>query len=354
MTKIRLAYVQTFLDRHGHPRYYFRRAGYARVALPGKPGSPEFMDAYAKAIGPDGAPPRQIGIERTKPNTMSALIVAYYKSAKFTGLAKITQATYRNVMERIRADIGEAPVKDVRRRDVEEILDRLTPGASIGFRKALRILFRFAVTREMIPHHPMDGMDRAKRATEGHATWSEEDITTYCDRWPTGTPQRLALALMLYTAQRRSDVIGMGRQHVKDGHIQVTQQKTGTKLILKIHADLQRELDQVPPNQLTFIQTQYGAPFTANGFTNWIRDARVAAGLSKGLSPHGLRKACLVRLAEAGCTINELMAVSGHKNPQEVAVYTAMADQRRLAENAMATISKARTGTSDVKPAVEG
>src|SRR5215470_4234677 len=49
MARIRLLYVKSYLDRHGKVRHYFRRRGYPTVALPGVPGSPEFMEAYRLA-----------------------------------------------------------------------------------------------------------------------------------------------------------------------------------------------------------------------------------------------------------------------------------------------------------------
>jgi integrase len=51
---------------------------------------------------------------------------------------------------------------------------------------------------------------------------------------------------------------------------------------------------------------------------------------------HGLRKAACRRLAEAGCSANEIMAISGHATMKELVRYTAAADQARLARNAMA------------------
>jgi hypothetical protein len=44
------------------------------------------------------------------------------------------------------------------------------------------------------------------------------------------------------------------------------------------------------------------------------------------------------RLAEAGATAHELMAVSGHKTLTEVQRYTKDADRRRLADAAMAKL----------------
>jgi hypothetical protein len=43
-------YCNGFIDRHGKVRWYFRRAGFKKVPLPGLPWSPEFMAAYEHAI----------------------------------------------------------------------------------------------------------------------------------------------------------------------------------------------------------------------------------------------------------------------------------------------------------------
>lgn len=51
MARIDLPHIQRFRDRHGHLRHYFRKPGCKRVALPGIPGSEEFMAAYKVALG---------------------------------------------------------------------------------------------------------------------------------------------------------------------------------------------------------------------------------------------------------------------------------------------------------------
>ena len=42
------------------------------------------------------------------------------------------------------------------------------------------------------------------------------------------------------------------------------------------------------------------------------------------------------RFAEAGCSANEIAAISGHARLREVERYTKAADQQRMARNAMA------------------
>jgi integrase len=78
--------------------------------------------------------------------------------------------------------------------------------------------------------------------------------------------------------------------------------------------------------------TEKGAPFTPAGFGNWFRDQCNAAGLRQ-CSAHGLRKAA-ARLANAGCSSDQIKAITGHRSLAEVAHYTRAADQRRLARQA--------------------
>jgi integrase len=82
-------------------------------------------------------------------------------------------------------------------------------------------------------------------------------------------------------------------------------------------------------------------------FHRWV-DAAGLGGKVAGhhLSLHGLRKALGRRLAEAGCTEREIMAVLGHSDPKQVRTYTGSASVELLAESAlgkMANISPPET-----------
>jgi hypothetical protein len=77
---IRLKYVHAFRDRLGRMRYYFRRHG-KRSALPGLPGSSEFMDAYSAQLSYSS---RQVEHRPTAaPGTFAALAIRYYGSPQF-------------------------------------------------------------------------------------------------------------------------------------------------------------------------------------------------------------------------------------------------------------------------------
>lgn len=348
MTVFRLKYVKAYVDRHGKRRHYYRRPGCVAVPLLGEPGSKVFMDAYH--LAEEQAPKRVIGAEKEVPGSFGALIARYYKSEAYrVDLSEKTKATYRITLEKFRATRGDLLVKGLRQRHITAILDEKAgfPGAQQNLRKALRNALKVAVSLGWIDAHPMDGMRRTKKAVQGFRAWEREDIAAFKARWPTGTRERLALALLLYTAQRRQDVVRMGRQHIVGDLIRVKQLKTGTELMIPIHPDLKAELDAAPRDNLTFLMTQYGQPFSPAGFTNWFSEKAQEAGLPERSSPHGLRKAAAIMLAEAGCTPSQIMAVTGHKNLSEVTLYTAAADQVRLAREAFA---RTETGTKSSTP----
>ena len=347
MAKIELRYVQAFKDRHGRMRHYLRAPGRERVPLPGLPGSMEFMRAYADALGEAPAPKSS----RLPEGTFTALVAAFYESSDFKTLKPTTRAVYRQMLERLREEHGTRLVRDMRECDIHKLMDQraATPHAANNLLKRLRKLLDFAVERNWIAANPAAKIKRLRVQSDGHIAWSDEDLAAFAERWALGTRERLALALLLYTGQRRSDVVGMGRQHARDGRIQVRQVKTGTRVSIPLHPALEAVLAHIPSDQLTFLMTAQGQPFTAAGFGNWFSGACRSAGLQRRTA-HGLRKTAGRCLAEAGCTAHQIMSILGHKTLSEAERYTRSAQQDRLASDAMAAWSRTVSGTGAVNP----
>jgi hypothetical protein len=101
-----LKYVNSFRDRHGQTRHYFRRPGQKAIPLPGLVGSAEFMAAYGAALATLPDRHVELGASRTLPGTIDALIVGYYQSAEWQNLAAETQKTRRRIIERFREKHG--------------------------------------------------------------------------------------------------------------------------------------------------------------------------------------------------------------------------------------------------------
>ena len=340
MATLRLAYVQAFKDRHGRWRHYYRRGG-QRFPLPGRPGEERFMEAYADAAARfgDAQPIKSLA---PKAGTFDALIEAYYRAPPFLTLRPTTQKTYRGILDRWRKTHGHKRIAHLERRHVTEFvgekLKESGPWAANNFLSILRVLMVFAVENDWRGDDPTLGVKPIRAKTDGFATWSEDDIAKFEKRWKKGTRERLAFALLLYTGQRRGDVIGMGWQHVSGDLIRVKQSKTGATLVIPIHPELRSVIKKTPRDHLTFLTTRYDRPFSPAGFGNAFRDWSDAAGVT-GKSAHGLRKAAARRLAEAGCSATQIGAITGHKTLKEVSRYTAAADQERLARDAIDRLS---------------
>jgi len=336
--KTNLPFVEMWRDRHGKMRAYFRRGkGGPRIVLNGAFGSDEFHASYAAALrGVSENGDSRPKIERAGNGTLAALIVSYMKDAAFRDLRKTSKAGYTSRLNAIRREHGDRSVAGLNRARIETMLavydDR--PASKLDTLKKLRILTKHAIKIGWIGADPTAGIRRVKGGEI--RSWTDDEILQFQTRWQIGTKQRTAFALMLYTGQRRSDVHRMTWQDIshKTGRISVIQQKTGAKIQVPLHRNLLQVLEQSRHNHVTIINTEFGKPFTVDGFSDFMRDAITAAGLPLDCQPHGLRKAAGRRLAEAECTTKQIMAILGHKSIAEER-YTREADQIRLATDAM-------------------
>jgi integrase len=335
-------YTHNYRDRHGTLRSDFRR-GAVRVALPQPLLGPEYWEAYRMALADfvAGRQPNarsEIGAQRTKAGSVAAAFIAYTGSASFKNdLASSTQAVHRNILRRWSEAWGDRPLRYLERRHVVGWLNERadTPAAAAVFLKVLRRMMAYCIEIGLLDNDPTQGVKPPKqRGGDGIHSWSEDEIEQYRRHHPLGSNARTALELLIGTAQRRSDVVRMGRQHLRDGTIHVTQQKTGWSGEIPIGPELADALAKVQVGNLTFLTTAWGAPFTAAGFGVRFRSWCNEAGLPAHCSAHGLRKAACRRLAEAGCTVHEIAAISGHVSLAEVQRYTKAVDQARLARAA--------------------
>lgn len=348
--QIRLKYVVEDTDRHGNVRLYFRKAGQPKIRLPGPMGSPDFMAAYKAAASPSAhaKEPKRLKTGAIVPGSIRWLCSEYFKSAPFRELDPRTQYVRRGLLERFcqRNGDGDKPFRLLQPKHLRQRRDDLIekPEAANGMLKAVRQLFKFAIDYDHHDRNPAMDVEYLKsKNPEGFHAWSVDELRKFEEHHPIGTKARLAFALMLYTGQRRSDIISFGRQHVRDGWLTFTQHKNRNskpvRLEIPIIPELRKIIDASPCGNLTFLVTEFDRPFTSNGFGNWFRKRCNEAGL-KECSAHGLRKAAASRLAELGCTEFEIMAVTGHSTSKEVTRYTRAANQKIRATSAMRRLSE--------------
>jgi integrase len=342
MASIKLKYVNGFVNKDrndGRARFYFRRRGSKAVPLPGLPGSEEFMSAYAMALAAQGEA-TEIGASRTSPGTINALVVAYYKSAAWHELGEETRHSRRRIIERFREQHGDKRVALLRDDHILHMLAKIEkPTVKRNWLKAVRHLLRSAIP-SMRKTDPTAGFSIKLKKSKGHHTWTDQEIAQYRAYWPLGTQQRLAMEFALETASRRSEVVRLGPQHIRNGRIRIERTHGSGDVDIPVSSELQAACDAMPREHLTYIVTTAGKPRSKLGLTTDFAEWATAAGLPKCCRMHGLKKAGMRRLAEDGNTAHELMAISGHKTLTEVQRYTAEADRKRLASSGMAKRTK--------------
>lgn len=351
--------VSAFVDRHGKERFRWRRTGFKPVYLQSHPGSDKRPSDEVKALNEGSPAPVRPGADRWTPGTINDLLSRFYQSPIFTNPGERTKRVRRAAYEAFRAEYGDDMVAGFTFAHIEIILakkaqkrtilldsgrKREVGGATAAhiLRKLLVRLFQYAMKLEWIAANPVTLSEPVKiPKTGGFHTWTEEQIAQFQARHPFGTKARLAMETILWTGQRRGDAHLFGPSHLKGSRIRYTQEKGGKDVELPAAPQLLAAIAAMPTVGIkTFLVTEYGKPFTKEGFGNWFRDKCDEAGLPD-CSAHGLRKALARRLAEGGAGNQGIKSVGGWSGDSEVALYTAGVDQARLAGTTLGALIEA-------------
>lgn len=355
MARIRLKYVHRDTDRHGNVRYYFYKRGAAKkLRLPGIPGSAEFMAAYDAALKglplPKPQSPEQLILKRAPAGTFSWLCSVHCQCPEFKALEAGTQKNKRGILRQIcdvaiapgsKVRIGDLPYAEMTSKAVRMLRDYRAdqPGTANNWLATLNTLFAWAIEAEHASANPARDVPKLKRQSEGHHTWTVEEMRRFEAAHGVGTQPRLAFALLAYTGQRRSDVVVLGRQHLtKDGGLRFVQRKNRKRKPVTVEIPLLPVLAQVidatPTGHLTFLLNAFGKPWHPDGFSNKFRVWCDEAGLPH-CSAHGLRKAAACAAAEGGATEMQMMAIFGWRDAAMARVYTEKASRGKMAAQSM-------------------
>lgn len=345
MPRPRPPYLHKETTRHGRTVWYVRIEG-RRTRLRAAYGSPEFAAEYQAAIeGRKEAP-----APRSDSASLAWLIARYRGSSAWATLSLATRRQRDNIFKQVISRDGDQPFAAVTKKAIIDARERRkdTPAQANNLIKALRGLFKWALESEMITVDPACDVGMIETHGEGFHAWSEEEITRFEARWPTGTRERLAFDLLLYTGLRRGDAVRLGRQHVRDGVFRIKTEKTGVEIVAPVLPALAASIAASHTGDLAFIAGDRGKPMTKESFGNWFRASCTAAGCPG--SAHGLRKAGATRAANNGATVAQLGAIFGWTGAKMASLYTQTADRARLARDAMKMLTGTGSEQSIVAP----
>ncbi|WP_156526903.1 tyrosine-type recombinase/integrase [Bradyrhizobium sp.] len=382
MPDIDQRYFYEDTDRHGKLRRYFRKritgsTKYRKVRLREQPGTAEFLEEFAAAMAgrpylrqdetPRPAPPKVV--ERS----LRWLIEKRYfrESLEFRAYDTETQKVRRRILSNIcdepwsetdKRQIGDLPC-DIPEDKIKLLLRRKAAtsiDSANAWLKALRKLSEWAVAEKLIPVNRAAGVDLLPRLeTGGWHTWTLEEIAQYQERHPAGSKARLALALFLFSGQRLSDVARLGKQfirrleHVAQPMREIhpgrwlafrqfkNRNRAPVDVVIPMLPQLEDELAAAQAagvlGAMTFLETEFGKPYSTKGLGNWFERRCLEAGVPG--RAHGLRKAGATIAAENGATPHQLMAIFGWKTLAQAELYTEKARRQLLAGGGMGLIS---------------
>lgn len=285
---------------------------------------------------------------KTRPSgrTVGDLLKAWESSPRWSRLAPTTRALYVTYSKYL-LTIQFAQVKNVQRSQLLDLRDAVINargnGAGVAFARTASTAFSWAVDRGWIEHSPATRLQ--KDIEKGHLpAWTEDEASLALANLPEHL--RRAVVLALYTGQRRGDLISMPWTAYDGAKIRVTQEKTKQPLIIPAPDELRAELDawRVDSPTMTILSNKFGKPWrTGSNLSKQLQDWLLRIdGFPKHRNIHGLRKLAATQLAQAGCTLHEIAAITGHQSLGMIQLYTRSLDQELAAEEAHKKLRKRR------------
>jgi integrase len=227
-------------------RYYVRLPARPKIRIYGEPGSEEFMAAYRAALEGDRPMPATRSTPTTfAPRTLGRAVLDYYTSTAFQKLGESRKRSRRLILNKIVDASGHEPVKLITKAAIQKGMDRraATPAAANEFLKSMRAVLGYLVGIDELKENPAKLVKYNAISTEGFHTWTLEEVAQFVEHHGLGSKAVLALALLLFTGQRRGDVIKMGPQHVKDGLLRLRRGKNGLEGTIPILPPLQAVIE---------------------------------------------------------------------------------------------------------------
>lgn len=327
--------------RHKTVVFYYRVDKGPRIRLP-RPDAPDFKACYQAAV--TGTPIKK---QSDDPRTLAWLIARYMESGDWKELSDGTRRQRSNIFHNIVKEKDGSPTKagrtrfkDITSDSIENGLEdrRHTPVQANNFLKAMVGLFKWAKKDDHVEINPTIDVDRLKVKSDGFPAWDESDVRLFCSKWQIGTPQRLAIEIAMHTGLRRSDLVRVGRQHLRDNVLSIRTEKTGAVITVELPQRVLDIIESTTTGDMHFLVTSFGKPFSTAGFGNWFGDAAREAGIEK--NTHGVRKFAATTAANGGATAHELMSQFGWANSKQAEVYTKGADRVRLGKKASRIVSE--------------
>ena len=153
------------------------------------------------------------------------------------------------------------------------------------------------------------GFKRLHNVDRSDKLWLPEHIEAFMKVAP--LEMQRALILALHTGQRQGDLLKLVWTNYDGQNISLRQSKGGQRVSVRCTKALKRMLDGINRTAAVILATTTGRAWSARYFKAQWEKASRAAGI-EDLHFHDLRGTAVTMLAEAGCSVPEIAAITGH------------------------------------------
>jgi integrase len=303
--------------------YHYHRA--TGIALEGRPNSAEFIASFAAA---------EATLKDRLKGVVNQLSREYTASPEFKMLAKSTKSEYVRMLKSAELEFGQMPIAALNDPRVKaEFLDwRDRLSKSSGDREAdnrlsaVSAMLTWATDRGKIEANYVLGFKRLYHSNRRDLIWLPEHISAFMK--VASVEMQRALILGLHSGQREGDLILLPWSAYDGKAISLRPGKEERKGVSARLRDIPctrplrtmlNSMERVSPLILT---TKSGRAFKKRYFCRLWSEAMLVAGIETVRLPginepvrlhyHDLRGTAVTLLSEAGCTVQQIAAITGH------------------------------------------
>lgn len=286
--------------------------------------------------------------------TVGWLIAEYKRKGGFKDLAPSTQKLYNWNFPAIEDVFGDRPAKVVTRQHAKALYHSLSDTkrkASMVVQIA-RVVFTFGKEVGAVTENPFESL-RIKKAEAREAVWTKDMLQKARDTAISLNMPSIALAIQLGidTGQRPGDLRLLTWNRVSTASIKLRQTKTKTWVEVPIMGELGAMLAMTSKaSPCVLITEATGKPYSKDMLCRRIREVLTKADIGADIQFRDLRRTAVVRLAEHGCEIPEICAITGHSLADAVSILEVYLPRNsKMAANAIAKLEKSKESLAQSK-----
>jgi integrase len=279
--------------------------------------------------------------------TLSSLIRDFEGTKQWRRLAESTRREYKRVLKFWDAEYGTCPYRALEdkafRADIIKWHDKFSEAAPREADNRITILARvlsWGAKDGPLRLNVLDGFERAYASDRSDIIWLPEQLEAFM---AVASPEmQFAMVLALHTGQRQADILRLAWSQYDGASITLRQGKarrlgrTAPLIRIPCTKALKATLNAAQRRAAVMLTTKTGLPFKKRYFAEQWEHTCKAAGILD-LHFHDIRGTTVTMLAEAGCTLPEIVAITGHslRRAQDI-LEKYLSRTSKLAESAIA------------------